>query len=300
MVKKYFVILLIGVIGCVQSSDNDYLSEQAKKTLSGWVDCNRSLVNSLLAHDVKLADYQTRHFENMALLQQKWIRNYGSYNYIFELSELPGYMLKISSLPCRFANVLAANDSRQSDFADVSSEERTKICAEFKMVPTYQTASYWNTYRLYCELGKKTELHYVLFPRTYVFKLVVDEPMHDQNCIIVQEKIALVDEKTEHELLCKLSDEQLKELVTVIGACGLWNLKSNIKFDADGHIIIVSLEQPNVSNPLKGFNQKDPERFMKNVQSGIGELCELFEGDEHRQELIQQCADPIIDRLYVQ
>jgi hypothetical protein len=39
---------------------------------------------------------------------------------------------------------------------------------------------------------------------------------------------------------------------------------------------------------------------MKNVQSGINELAELFEGDEHRQTLIQQYADPIFDRLYEQ
>lgn len=298
--KKIIAVLLIVVVSCVQANDVGEISAHVKIVLKSWIDRNRPLVNSLLARDAKLADYQAKHFENMALLQQKWLRNYSGYNYIFELSELPGYMLKISSLPCRFANVLAANDSRQSDFADVSAEERNKIYAEFKMVPTYQTASYWNTYQLYGELGKKTELHYVRFPRTYVFKLMDSEPMHDQNCIIVQEKMALVDEKTEHELLGKLGDEQLKELVTVIGACGLWNLKSNIKFDADGHIVIVSLEQPNVSNPLTGFNQKDLDRFMKNVQSGINELTELFEGDEHRQQLIQQSADPIIDRLYEQ
>lgn len=298
--KKCIAVLLMSVVGCVQANDSCELPKQAKAALSGWVDRNRPLVNSLLAHGVNFADYQTKHIENMALLQKKWLRNYGDYNYIFELSELPGYMLKISSLPCRFTNILMANDARPSDFADMSAEERTKKYAEFKMVPTYQTASYWNTYQLYCELGKKTALRYVRLPQTFVFKLIDSEPLHDQNCIIVQEKITLVGEKIERSLLRNLSDEQLKELVTVIGACGLWNLKTNIKFDIDGNIVIVSLEQPNVSNPLTGFNQKNPDRFMKNVQSGINELIELFEGDERRQNLIQQYADPIFDRLYDQ
>lgn len=284
---------------CSTQSAPVSLPQATTKALYTWIETHKTLVNSLLARDIQIIDYAATHKKNLEDLKGAGLINLARSNYIFEIPTIPGYIIKISALPLRAHNILSANGYNAGTIQQLrvckDAEFKKSVLEQLSDIPTYQTVSSLNTYQLYRTFTDFFTIKHVIFPATFALNLSVQEKLHDKNCIIVQEKIDLVDEKTATELRKKLSPEQLKELVVVIGACGLWNLKTNLQFNKNGNIVIVDLEQPDISNPIKGFNQYDLHQFTANVRTAIEELVQLFDGDLLRQKLIQNYAEPLFD-----
>ncbi len=299
-ITRYIMSICLCFITLTCATPTNF-TEATTKALGAWIDAHRTLVNTMLGHNVALADYRTTHQQNIENLKKLGVKTYGRANYIFEVENIPGYLIKISALPLRIHNILSAYGYTAGAIQTIGTttdlELKKKLCAQLSQIPTYQTASSLNTYRQYCAFIEIFPLKHVIMPATFGVRLSATHPMHDQNCIILQEKIDLVDEKTELTLRKNISPEQLQELVTLVFACGLWDMTSNIKFDQAGHVVVVDLEQPDMSNPLKGFNQYDRRQWRANVQTAITELITLFDGDTCRQKLIQIYAEPFFKQL---
>jgi len=260
-------------------------SEDVTK-INDWLLQEKKLITSLVMQDGALIDYATLHEQNKALLSEKSIVNYGKTNYVFACPVLPQYMIKISGPLNRLVNMVAADNKSPQSITD--DEIKT-----LKRVVTYQTISSLPTYYLYLRLTKTMPLKYVYIPQTYLLRLpgAVDV-LADTNYIIVQERIDLLEKTATEDLIKKLNDEQIKELVAVIASCGLWDIKGKIQIAKNGRIVIVDLEQPNISSPLKGFNIQEKDRFYNNARCGIDALIDMF---EEKADLINKMRDTLLD-----
>ena len=127
-----------------------------------------------------------------------------------------------------------------------------------------------------------------------------------------------------------LSPEQIQELVLFIFYCGIWNVNTNLYMTPDGKLGFDDLEEPNTTadttadgkevfylqdvkqaddstalftrlsaaGRLKGAQRTWPacaiafgkERYKRNVESGIDELCGLFCPDAPQITWIKDCA----------
>lgn len=254
--------------------------------INDWLLQEKNLIASLVMQEGALIDYATLHEQNKALLSEKGIVNYGKTNYVFACPVLPHYMIKISGPLNRLVNMVAADNKSPQSITD------DEIKA-LKRVVTYQTISSLPTYYLYLRLTKTMPLKHVYIPQTHLLKLPgAADMLTDTNYIIVQERIDLVEKSATADLIKKLNNEQIKELVVVVAGCGLWDIKGKIQIDKGGRIVIVDLEQPNISSPLKGFNIQEKDRFYNNARCGIDALIDVF---EEKADLINNIRDVLLD-----
>lgn len=258
--------------------------------INEWLVHEPEIMRRLIVQDNELVDFRAIHRANNEYLLQRGIKNHSHSNYVFECPAVPEYFIKVSGPINRLVNVIVANDkwptTTKSD--DLKTLRRTV---------TYQTISSLPTYFLYLRLSKESPLKHVYIPNTYLVHVPgTDESLSDGNYIVVQEKIQLVEAHDEQKLLKALSSEQLCELVRVICACGLWDTNGKIKFSKDGRIVIVDLEQPNTSNPLRDIQIIDQGCLLKRIFFGINSLRNYFKDDEARIHLINITAHPFLEQ----
>jgi hypothetical protein len=277
MYKKFLVFMLLSSAFAEKS---DFLGvmptlpDPTFKKINVWLQDEAELVKRLVEQDGPLVDYQKKHFENNVLLKKKGILNLSRSNYVFECPVAPELIIKISGPANRLANTVVANGLRPN----AVDEEDIK---DLKKVVTFQTVSSFPTYYLYERLQKMHKLHSIYIPMTYLYKLPwAPEVIADAHYIILQEKIALLSKGESKRFLRQLNDEQIHEVVRVIAGCGLWDIKNNIRVAYNGKVVIADLEQPNVSNPLKGFNIQESSRFDANVDCGLKELEVLLDRND--------------------
>ena len=274
MYKKLLVLMLISF---AYGENNIFLDgmptlgDQTEKKINAWLNDEAELIKKLVEQDGPLVDYQKKHFENNVLLKKKGILNLSRSNYVFECPVVPELIIKISGPANRLANMVVAQGLRPN----AVDEEDIK---DLKRVVTYQTVSSFPTYYLYQRLQKMHKLNSVYIPKTYLFRLPwAPEVIADTHYIILQEKVALLSKGESKRLLRSLSDRQIHEVARVIAGCGLWDIKNNIRVAYSGKVVIADLEQPNVSNPLRGFNIQDATRFDINVDCGLRELESILD-----------------------
>lgn len=193
-------------------------------------------------------------------------------NYIFEITEFPEYVFKISGPKSRITGAIVANGFWPNKTYWDSAPDLSKLTP----VITYQTASSIVMYSLYLEADKRTLWQHLYFPKTYVLRIGPDEqPLNDTNTVLVQEKVDLASPEQFKKLAQNLNHEQLAEVVRAIFECGLWTMDDhapNLLFLSDGRLTVVDLEQPNVTNPLKGFYVHDPIQWHRNITAGVNDL----------------------------
>ena len=290
--KKLFVSLaLIVCLRADQSIENVFgavpcLPKDVVTHLSDWFKDNDYVVKNLIVQQGELADYQKSHVENNVLLKQKNICNLSRYNYVFECPSVPGYVIKISGPVNRFVNTIVSHGLWPSI---VTKDD----IASMKKVVTCQTASSFPVYLLYARLTKMQNLKHVYIPKTYLFKVPgTSDIIADTSYILVQEKIDLLDSEQAKNRLKSLNIDQVRELAITISSCGLWDIKDKINFARDGRIVIVDLEQPNVSNITRGFNIQDINRFKQNASCALNDLKKIV--DKAYEKLIDKCAEGVL------
>lgn len=262
--------------------------------INHWLASEPEIMRRLIVQDSELADFRAIHRANNEYLSQRGIKNHSHSNYVFECPAAPEYFIKVSGPINRLVNIIVANGKWPST-------TKTEDLKTLRRVVTYQTISSLPTYFLYLRLKKESPLQHVYIPNTYLVHVPgTDESLSDGNYIIVQEKVSLVDSAQEQKLLKALSGEQLCEVVRVVCACGLWDTNGKIKFATDGRIVIVDLEQPNTSNPLRGLNITDQNRLLINIQTGISALLTFFKDDKVRTELINTQAKPFLEHKTIE
>jgi len=253
--------------------------------INDWLLQEKDLVASLVVQNGALIDCGVLQKKNNELLKAKGIINYARTNYVFVCPAQPNYMIKISGPLNRLVNIVSANNKSTKTITD------DEIKA-LKRIVTHQTISSLPTYYLYLRLNKILSLKHVYIPKTYLLKLPqASDVLADTNYVIVQERVELLQKPVIAEQLKKLNNDQIKELVAVIACCGLWDIKGKIHIDKKGRLVIVDLEQPNVSNSLKGFNIQEKDRFYHNVQCGLDSLMDMF---KNKADLIDECAENFI------
>jgi len=272
---------LDAIFGEIPTLSNDDIAK-----LNNWVLQERDLISSLVIQNGSLLDHGAIHKKNNELLKTKGIENFSRSNYVFVCPVLPQFLIKVSGPTNRLMNTIVANDKFPTTIF------RDEVI-NLKKVSTFQTVSSLPTYYLYLRLTKVLSLRYVYIPKTYLVKLPgASDIIADTNYIIVQERVALLDRVEAIKHLKQLSDMQIRELVSVIASCGLWDIKNKIHVATDGRLIIVDLEQPNVSNPTRGFNLQDVGTFYNNAYCGLDSLKELF---VNKVELIDTYSQKFID-----
>ncbi|HBR70735.1 TPA: hypothetical protein DIC20_01470 [Candidatus Dependentiae bacterium] len=274
--KKWLVfILLVAFKASFLQADDFFesipiLPADVVKKVNDWLISEEDLIKKLVLQEGDLADHQIKHTGNNEALREKGIINYSRSNYVFACPAEPDYMIKISGPTNRLVNTIVANEKWPTRISD---EE----LYELKRVATYQTVSSLPTYYLYLRLQKLMPLKSVYIPKTYLFKLPqASDVINDTNYIILQERVSFLPKKESKELLKNLNNDQANELVAIVASCGLWDIKNNILIADDGRLVIVDLEQPNISNPLKGFNIQEIDRFNNNMNCGLNDLKEML------------------------
>lgn len=248
----------------------DTISQQA---ILKWIHNEPELVKQLIKQDDIIGNYKEEHQANKDLLTQKNIINLSPKgNYIFVCPTTPDYIIKISGPSSRFVNTMVANDTWPTTF-------KPEDIATFKKTTTYQTASSLVTYALCTAYAQKNPLPLVYIPRTYIITIHNDTQAYtDQNCVIVQERLALVPDEQRKLFTQQLSEAHLTQLIQLVVNCGIWSLSyDNINFLSDGRIVLTDLEQPNVCNPLKGFYHIDQIQWRRNITAGFDDLKKLIE-----------------------
>lgn len=250
------------------------LDATTQQTILAWLNTQPELIQRLIKQDEIIDNYKDEHQANKTLLVQKNIVNLSPKgNYIFVSPTAPDYIIKISGPSSRFANTLVANDKWPSTF-------KPEDVASFKPTTTYQTASSLVTYALCVAYAQKNPTPLIYIPRTYLASLSNDatQMYTDQNCVIIQERLALVAEEQRKVFTQQLNEAQLTQLMQLVVNCGVWSLSyDNINFLADGRIVLTDLEQPNVCNPLKGFYPLDQIQWHRNMTAGFVDLKKLVE-----------------------
>jgi len=291
--KKIILLIAVSFFG-LQATENldsvfgkiPMLPKEDLTKINDWLLKERDLIGSLVIQDGSLADYSVIHKNNNELMQTKGIVNYSRSNYVFVCPAAPQYMIKISGPVNRLVNMIVADNKRPTTIED------DEIKA-LKRVTTYQTISSLPTYYFYLRFRSTMPSKYVYIPQTYLLKLPgASDIIADVNYIIVQERVALIEKPEAEKRITQLNDEQMKELIAVIASCGLWDIKNKIHIAQDGRLVIVDLEQPNISNPIKGLNIQDTNRFYHNVFCGLDSLKELF---NDKDELIDDYAQNFIE-----
>jgi len=255
------LIALICVFGL---QANQQLEQEKVASVQDWLKKEKDLILSLVLQDAPLHEYEMLHKKNNELLKNKGIVNYSRSNYVFVCPVLPEYMIKISGPVNRLVNTIIANDQ----LPQFVSDEDIK---SLKKVLTSQTVSSYLTYICYL-LKNEAQWKNVYIPRTYLIDISGNsEQFADLNSIILQERVEL-----NKVILKDLKQEILDELRAVITQCGLWDIKNKIYMDPKGRLVIVDLEQPNNSNPLK---QLSMEKFENNALCGLNALEEELQLD---------------------
>lgn len=272
--KKFLIFILLMAFKVSQAEDFfgdvPILPPDIVKKVNDWLISESDLIKKLVLQEGDLADHNLKHAQNNKILIERGIINYARSNYVFVCPAASDYMVKISGPTNRLVNIIVANEKWPTSISD---EE----LYDLKRVATHQTVSSLPTYYLYLRLQKLMPLKSVYIPKTYLFKLPqASDVINDTNYIILQERVLLLPKNEGKKLLKNLNNDQANELIAVVASCGLWDIKNNILIAEDGRLVIADLEQPNISNPLKGFNIQEIDRFNSNINCGLNDLKEIL------------------------
>lgn len=271
------------------------ISEQAGKWLCGQPE----LITRLVVQNFALADADKQHEDN-----QKWLKDLektgaialsqSRSNYIFKVPQVLGTIFKISGPASRVTEMVVANGFWPNKKYWDGNPDLSKLIPAV----TYQTPSALVMYDLYLKTGQKKAWQYLYFPKTYAKRVADDgKPLNDKNSILLQEEVAIAGEEQFKQFAQKITENQLTEVMRAIFECGLWTMHDhvpNLVFLTDGRLTVVDLEQPNVTNPLKGFYLHDPMQWRRNLDAGVNDLkkwLKKYVSDEKRQAELLKVVD---------
>lgn len=254
-----------------------------------WIHNNTELLEQLLTTPKPLSTALVQHTDNLQTLQEQNIINLSTSNYVLALGDSPHY-IKISGPTHRLINLMVGAGYEyllNSKALNIDLEQIRSIITRSGMptfidhirpTTTYQTISQYAYYLMAQEACLTYTLNYITIPHTEIVH-VRPGPISDETCIIVQEKITF-------DASPELLSEAVIQLIVLIVATGLWDIKDhNIIRHAQG-ISIIDLEQPNRRSPQE-FLHKNPFKTMVNIIAGLEGLGALLDKPQWQQQFKQ-------------
>lgn len=288
------LLILLSLITCPilsQLKDNEISLQINSKNISNiyscpthikymilrWVFANKELFDSLLKHPDLLNVKLQKDAHNL-MIRDKGLENLSTgSNCIIKIPDMP-YIIKISGQYHRVANICSKYGFhfyiRKPNEIQLTDMQR---CEELFHTQTFQTCSSYAYYLKIRDLINKNNFKNIFVPDTYLIKINENLDADDSNCLLVQRfihnKIFLIYERL--ELLEKVSTQSLCDLAYLILKAGLWDIEKNLFVFEDGKLILLDLEQPNISNP-EDFFHINRKVFEWNASVGIESLLKLF------------------------
>ncbi len=284
------------------SRDLPQLSDEVSGLVGKWLCGQPELISRLVIQNFALADADKQHEAN-----QKWLKDLektgaivvvpARSNYVFKIPGIASYVIWVSGAESRVVGSVVANGFWPNKKYWDSNPDLNKLVPAV----TYQTISPLVMYHLYLKAGQKKVWRYFYLPKIYVKRVADDgKPLNDKNSIVIQEELAIASEEQFKKYAQNITEDQLGEVLRAIFECGLWatlhsDQRPGLVFLQDGRLALVSLiEQPNVTNPLKGFYLHDPVQWRRNIDAGVNDLkkwLKKYVTDEKRQAELLKVVD---------
>lgn len=148
-------------------------------------------------------------------------------------------------------------------------------------ITSHQTASHAAYYLIAKATLEKHNLSSIALPETYLHSTEQNN-IDDNHAILIQQHI----EGTELHRNNNISDEQLKQLFSLVEHVGLWHIE--VIVGTDNKLYPIDLEQPNNTDENYFFHQ-DPNRYHGNLICGIKDgLFKIFEHNPEKCRLLAE------------
>lgn len=281
------------------AKDLPQMPAELANSVDRWFASQPALVDTLIKQNFALADFEKAHEANQAYLKE--LEKAGSLtvlpthtNYTFKPTGISA-ILWISGPESRVTGTIVANGFWPNRAYWQNNPDLNKLLPTV----TYQTPSALVMYDLYLKAGARKAWQYLYLPAVYVHRVVNDEaPLNDKNTVIIRQELALATDEQFKKFANNLTQEPVAEVVRAIFECGVWAVQHEfdqspaLVFLSDGKLALVSLmEQPNVTNPLKGFYVHDPVQWKRNLGAGVADLkkwlTKWVTDEKRRDELIK-------------
>ncbi len=245
-----------------------------------WRDSNIGLVKKLVDFSFPNSEMRSNVLANRELLKEQGLDSQSAVSYTFALPINENPYFHVGSQYYRLHN-LRRYHGHDWNFGrdDATGQVIKEKIDTLEKAPTYQTVSDFINYLQLSETAENNNFNNFSAPATYLVPVEDNQPLesyNDDNTFIIQDRLTRpvtpLCDKNNPQRISDIPSTALNELLVGINAVGLWD-SSKFLVDEDNKLHIISLRQPDCSNPSDFHNKNEDSGFCAsfsfNVRNGF-------------------------------